>query len=94
MLDHLKNRILCWRYPFYKIYDTYDQFDPTVTRYDLFPEGWRKAFGKQFSKELKKVLKKENLLYTFTDTFGIINIIGNTRIINYEKYCNFRRQRL
>ena len=83
MLDHLKNRILCWRYPFYKIYDTYDQFDPTVTRYDLFPEGWRKAFGKQFSKELKKILKKENLLYTFTITdikekYGTLRIYSAT----------------
>ena len=35
------------------------------TWYDDIPEGWRKAFGKQLSKELKKKKKKDNQLKTF-----------------------------
>ena len=35
------------------------------SEYEAIPEGWRKAFGKQLSKDLKAVLKEEKQLKTF-----------------------------
>lgn len=40
-------------------------FIPTYTELDSLPLGWRKNFGIQMCKELKKTLKKENYLYKF-----------------------------
>lgn len=35
------------------------------TLYDEIPEGWRKAFGKQLSRDLKKALIKDGYLKEF-----------------------------
>lgn len=61
------NFFFCLKYPFYKCYNVFSGkfLGYTFTRYDDIPYGWRKAFGKQFSKELKNVLKEENFLKEF-----------------------------
>lgn len=38
---------------------------PGYTEWDAIPNGWNKAFGKQYLKELKKQLKKDKMLYEF-----------------------------
>ena len=40
-------------------------FIPSYTELDAMPDGWRKAFGIQMCKELKKVLKQYNYLYKY-----------------------------
>ena len=82
MLTILKNKFLCWRYPFYKFTDIDGKVDYSTTWYDSFPLGWKKAFGRQFSKELKKILIKENWLIDFTFT-DIKEKYGTLRI-----YCS------
>ena len=64
------NFIRCKIYPFWAIidYDTGKPFDYKFTWYDDIPMGWRKAFGKQLSKDLKKALIKSRDLYNFKFT--------------------------
>lgn len=64
---HLKNFILCLRYPFYKSRNRWsDRFSGySYTEYDSIPVGWRTAFGKQLSKDLKQALKKDKCLRKF-----------------------------
>lgn len=52
------------------------------TLYDHIPEGWRKAFGNQLSKELKKQLKKDNQLKTFRFS-QIKEKYGTLRLYNF-----------
>ena len=61
------NYFFCLKYPFYKVYNVYtDKFSGYArTWYDAISKGWRKAFGKQLSKELKKQLIADGMLYTF-----------------------------
>jgi hypothetical protein len=61
------NFFFCMKYPFYKVHLHYnnDKVTYTTTWYDSIPEGWRIAFGKQLSKDLKKVLKKDKALRSF-----------------------------
>ena len=40
-------------------------FIPSRTELDAMPDGWRKAFGIQICKELKKALKQYNYLYKY-----------------------------
>ena len=62
----IKNYFLCLRYPFYRRYDLSGAFlGYDYTWYDDILIGWRKAFGKQLSRDLKKQLKKDNQLKTF-----------------------------
>lgn len=67
IFKYIYNYFLCLRYPFYKARnlwtDKFMGYDHTL--YDDIPEGWKKAFGKQLSKDLKKQLKKDNQLKTF-----------------------------
>ena len=53
---YIKNFFFCIRYPFYKVYNRWTGkfcgYD--FTEYDSIPYGWRKAFGKQLSKDIKK----------------------------------------
>jgi len=63
----LSNYILCKRYPFYRYRNEFTD-KPLGYRYTFYgdiPYGWRKAFGKQFSKELKSALIKDGYLKTF-----------------------------
>lgn len=41
---------------------------PSYTELDAMPDGWRKAFGIQMCKELKKALKQYNYLYKYRIT--------------------------
>lgn len=43
-------------------------FIPSYTELDDMPDGWRKAFGIQMCKELKKALKQYNYLYKYRIT--------------------------
>lgn len=57
---------------------------PTYTEWDAMDDmpGWKKAFGKQYLKELKKQLKKDHYLYQFRIT-DIKEKYGTLRL-----YCN------
>lgn len=57
----MKNFFFCLKYPFWKSYNVWTgKFcGYNFTEYNTIPYGWRKAFGKQLSKELKHVIKEE-----------------------------------
>ena len=57
----MKNYFLCQKYKFLKMYNVYTgKFcGYRSTWYDFIPSGWKKAFGKDLCKELKKALKKD-----------------------------------
>ena len=55
---------------------------PTFTELDGMDIGWRKAFGIQFCKDIKKQLKKDKLLYSWR----IIDIKEKWGYLNV--YCN------
>lgn len=67
MFKRLKNFFFCLKYPFWKARNVWTgkSCGYSFTEYDFIPEGWRKAFGKQLSKDLKKVLKKTHYLKKF-----------------------------
>ena len=80
---YIYNYFLCLRYPFYRIVDVWTQepLDLSSTWYNDIPKGWRKAFGKDFSKDLKKVLIKTDSLYSFhfqeiKEKYGTLRIYG------------------
>lgn len=105
LIRKIYNFFFCLRYPFYKSRNVWsDKFlGYEYTWYDAIPTGWRKAFGKQLSKELRAALKKDGILKTFRFTqikekWGELclynNGVGNNtdRVINkYERlstaYC-------
>ena len=64
------NFLFCLKYPFYKARNVWTDKSCgyTFTLYDEIPEGWRKAFGKQLSKDLKKALVNAKQLKTFRFT--------------------------
>lgn len=63
----MDNKELIAEYPFLlprnvftdKVFESYDY---SYTLLDDMPKGWKKAFGEQLCKELKKVLVEDNLL--------------------------------
>ena len=57
----MKNFFFCLRYPFWKTYNVWTgKFcGYKFTEYDAIPEGWKIAFGKQLSEELRKTIKEE-----------------------------------
>ena len=61
------NFFFCIKYPFYKSRNVWtDKFlGYGSIWYDDIPDGWRQAFGKELSKELRQALKKDGLLKTF-----------------------------
>ena len=64
----IKNFFFCLRYPFWVARN--EQTDKKIgnykyTLYDSIPTGWRVAFGKQLSKDLKKQLIKDKNLFKF-----------------------------
>ena len=67
MMHNIKNFLLCLKYPFLKVRNVWTgKFAGYSGTYlDWFPDGWRKAFGEQFCKDLKKALIKDNQLYKF-----------------------------
>lgn len=80
----IRNFFLCLRYPFYISRNVWTGkfMGFTSTWYDDIPDGWRKAFGKQFSKDLKKALKKDGILKTFRfqqikEKYGTLRLYNN-----------------
>lgn len=63
----IKNFFFCMRYPFWRARNSFGKksLDYSWTEYDVIPEGWQKSFGKQLSKDLRKVLIKEKCLHSF-----------------------------
>ena len=61
------NFFLCLKYPFWRMRNiwTGKSAGYMYTWYDDIPKGWRKAFGKQLSKDLKTALKKNGELFSF-----------------------------
>jgi len=78
------------KYQWYKIVKWIDEkildrifILPTYTEWDAMPVGWKKAFGKQYLKDLKKQLKKDKMLYKFRIT-DLKEKYGTLRLyINY-----------
>ena len=107
LLRKIHNFFFCLRYPFYKSRNVWtDKFTGyEFTWYDCIPDGWRKAFGEQLSKELKTALKKDGLLKSFRfmdikEKWGELCLYNNgvgkysdKVITKYEKiargYCYF-----
>lgn len=60
-------KIFCLKYPFYKSRNVWTDkpCGYSFTWYDCIPKGWRIAFGKQLSEDLRKQLKKDKQLHTF-----------------------------
>ena len=60
-----KNFIFCLRYPFWKSRNVWTGkfLGYNSTWYDAIPKGWRKAFGKQLSKDIKKAIKMSHKSY-------------------------------
>lgn len=54
-LWHPKNFFLCLKYPFWKATNVWDKsfLGYSFTWYEAIPKGWRKAFGKELSKDIK-----------------------------------------
>ena len=78
-----QNKELCEKYPFlipsnHCSNEKIPEFDYSYTELDNMPKGWRKAFGLKLCEELKKELKKHNML----ETYRIIQI--------KEKYGSLR----
>ena len=61
---------------------------PTSTEWDAVEPGWKKAFGKQYLKDLKKQLKKDKCLYTWR----ITNI--KEKWGRFQLYCNWGSEEL
>ena len=62
----IKNFFRCIRYPFWRLRSTSGKkMGYNWSEYDNISDGWKKAFGKQLSKDLRKVLKEENCLHSF-----------------------------
>lgn len=84
LLKRIYNFFFCLKYPFYKmeLYSAEKKKKKTSyswTWYTSIPDGWQKAFGKQLSKDLKKVLKETKQLKTFKITdikekWGVLRI--------------------
>jgi len=67
-LNRIKNYFFIKRYPFYRIHNAWTGEEIggyDTTWYDSIPEGWRKAFGKELSRNLRKILKATGELETF-----------------------------
>ena len=60
-LWHWKNFFFLLKYPFWKSYNRWNGafMGYYYTEYEAIPCGWRKAFGKELTKELKEAIKKE-----------------------------------
>ena len=59
-LWHWKNFFLLMKYPFYRVYNRWEGYfcGYAFTELDYLPVGWRKAFGKQMSEDIKKAGKE------------------------------------
>ena len=85
----VKLKINKYKYMLYKVLNWIDEkildkifILPTYTEWDAVEPGWNKAFGKQYLKELKAQLKKDNMLYSWRIT-DIKEKFGR-----FQLYCN------
>ena len=60
-IEHLFNKKLIEEFPFLQV----NPDDYSVTWLDFMPDGWRKRFGIELCRELKKELVEHNLLEEF-----------------------------
>lgn len=99
----IRNIFLCLRYPFLVSRNVFTDKKTGYgfTWYDNIPQGWRKAFGKQLLKELKKTLKKNHELKTFRfhqikEKYGTLRIYcgpTSSEILKlFDKYENLSMQ--
>lgn len=99
----IRNYFLCIQYPFLHIRNTWGDKSCgyRYTWYDSVPEGWRKAFGKQLLKELKKILKKNHELKTFRfhqikEKYGMLRMdcgpTSSEALKLFDKYENISMQ--
>lgn len=86
-MNIIENKRLVSIYPFLKsenIFNPeYENYD--ITKLDEMPDGWRVAFGIKMCEEIKKVLKKHNLLEEYKvlqikEKFGELRWYGNIYI--------------
>lgn len=78
----IKSSILCCKYPFLRIRTIEGkpiEKIPTMTFLDDFPKGWRKAFGIEMCKELRRELKhcgdiKALRIYDVKEKYGELSI--------------------
>ena len=84
-----------WSKPLYKIIRFFHNYIlqffhclPTSIEWDAVEPGWKKAFGKQYLKDLKKQLKKDKCLYTWRIT-DIKEKWGR-----FNLYCNWGSKEL
>ena len=77
-LRTIYNFFFCLKYPFYRVYRRVEGGKPTysMTWYDYIPEGWKKAFGKQLTKDLKTATKgvKDFKIVDVKEKWGILRI--------------------
>lgn len=64
LFRRIKNYFFCLKYPIWKFINwSTGKPDYSTTWYTSIPEGWRKAFGKQLSKDLMVALKQTKKWY-------------------------------
>lgn len=92
----IKNFFFCLKYPFYISRNVFtDKFlGFTHTWYDEIPRGWRIAFGKQLSKDLKAALKKDGIIKTFRfqqikEKYGTLRLYNNGEGENTHKVIRY-----
>ena len=80
----IRNYFLCLKYPFIKSRNVWTGkfLGYSTTWYDQIPTGWKKAFGKQFLKELKEALIKDKLIEDFRfhqikEKYGSLRLYSN-----------------
>lgn len=86
----IHNYLFCKKYPFYKALNVFDDkfcgYDSTW--YDSIPEGWRKAFGKEFSRDLKEAIKLDKVknfrFLQIKEKWGLLTIYVN----NYTEHID------
>jgi hypothetical protein len=64
----VKNWLLVKRYPFLRVTNQFtgQKIGLEVTWYDQIPEHWRKRFGMQMIRELRKILVKYDYLHNYS----------------------------
>lgn len=74
-----------WYYILLGVYEIIRVFHciPTYTEWDAMPEGWKKAFGNQYLKDLKRQLKKDKMLYKWR----IMDL--KEKYGSLQLYCNY-----
>lgn len=95
MITIIKNFFFCLRYPFWRVRNVWTgkKLSYSRTHYDQLPEGWRKAFGKKLSEDLRKALKKDKFLHKayfhlVKEKYGTLRLYMNFYGDNTSKVVN------